>query len=390
VNAPITRTKQQLSPLRVAFAGGGTGGHLCPAVAVAQELLACSPNSEVLFLGSDRPVERAIIEPTGFRHIALRSAAPSAGRIRCLWENGWGVTAAWRALRAFQPDVVLGLGGFPSVPGVLAARLVGAPIALFEPNAVAGRANLALARFAKEVYFHWEQTVVPGCVPRQTGTPLRGCLRAVDRGEARRALGLPAEGQVILIMGGSQGAQAFNRWVIDSLPRVAGHRIDGVSFVHLAGSPEAARAVEAGYQAAGITAHVTPFLHDMALAYRAADLAVVRAGGGTLAEMLAVGLPGVAVPLPRSAGDHQRRNALAFEASGAGECVEQVSLDSRILARVLNLARDREQLAIRAAEARNAGRPRAARAVVENLARLAGREPLPGTTHLERENYITA
>lgn len=363
-----------LAPLRVVFAGGGTGGHLYPAIAAARALEALAPGSEVLFLGSDKPLERRILEPTGYRHVALPTA-PWRGARRALgfaWAQARGLLGAARCLRGFAPDVVLGLGGFPSVGPALAARLLGVPVALFEPNAVPGRANALLARIAQEAFVHWEETPL-ACARVRCGTPVgaRALLPAgLTRAQARAALGLPATGPLLLVMGGSQGAGALNRWAIAAAPALAA---DGAAVLHLAGNVEAARAVEEAYGAAGVVARVEPFFADVGLAYLAADVAVVRAGGATLAEVAAAGLPAVAVPMPGSAGDHQRHNARAFAASGAGLCVEEAALGPETLRTALTIARQEERSEAFRARARASARPDAARAVALRLARLAGR-----------------
>jgi len=245
------------------------------------------------------------------------------------------------------------------------------PVALFEPNAVPGRANALLARLAREAYVHWDET--PLACPRVAcGTPVgaRALARAVDRDEARRRLGLPLDQPVVLIMGGSQGARPLNAWIADAAEVLSG---SGVAVLHLAGSDAAADELAAAYAAAGVRHRVLGFLAEIGLAYRAADLAVVRGGGATLAEVTAVGLPALVVPLPTAVGDHQRLNAAAYAASGAGEWVAQRDLSRETLERVVALARDEERRADLRSRALERARPEAAAALARGLARLAGR-----------------
>lgn len=368
--------------LRIAFAGGGTGGHVCPAVAVAE---AAPPGSEVLFLGSDRAVERRILSRAGLPHVALPAAPLRGGRgllaqARALW-------LAAAHLRRFRPDVVLGLGGFASAPGVLAARALGVPVALFEPNAVPGRANLLLARLARLACVHWPEVSLP-CPTARTGAPLG---RAVARGlaltpdEARAALSLPAGAPTVLVMGGSQGARPLNEWLVRDL-QAALPAGEPPAFVHLAGSEAAVPALQDAYRRAGAPHRVLPFLDEVGLAYRAADLAIVRGGAATLAELSACGLPGVVVPLPSSAGDHQRWNARGFAAQGAGRHVEEAALDAAALGQALGLLRDREALAGMRRSALAAGRPGAAGTVVRLLEHLA-RERASSARRAERETH---
>jgi UDP-N-acetylglucosamine--N-acetylmuramyl-(pentapeptide) pyrophosphoryl-undecaprenol N-acetylglucosamine transferase len=358
---------------RVAFAGGGTGGHLYPAVALARALEDLASHTQVLFLGGRRPLERKILAPTGYPHVALPSA-PWAGARRAprfAWEQLKGFVAARRRLREFEADAVVGLGGFVSLPGVLAARSLGVPVALFEPNAVPGRANQLLASLAAEAYVHFDETQL-ACPVVRCGTPVGPrALTAPSQGEARARLGLPRRGTVILVMGGSQGARPINAWLEASLG--AGAAPGRVAFLHLAGNEEAAAELEKAYRAAGQPHVVLPFLHEMGLAYAAADVAVVRAGGATLAEVTAAGLPALAVPLPNSAGDHQRKNARAYAASGAGRWIEQNDLSPSTLRQLVAEARDPVWLERCRRAAREGGRPDAARSVARRVLRLCGK-----------------
>ncbi|MCO5170597.1 MAG: UDP-N-acetylglucosamine--N-acetylmuramyl-(pentapeptide) pyrophosphoryl-undecaprenol N-acetylglucosamine transferase [Planctomycetes bacterium] len=354
---------------RVLFAGGGTGGHVCPAVAVARALGREAPGAEVLFLGSGRPVERRILEPTGLPYAVVPSAPGRSPR--ALLAQARALVGAYGKVRAFRPDVVLGLGGFASVPGALAGRLVGARLCLFEPNAAAGRANRWLAPLAVEAYAQWEATRL-GCEVRRLGTPLNDAAACdLSPEEARARLGLPAGGRALLVMGGSQGARALNRWIEQALP-VVGEGARGVSFVHLAGGDEEAARLRAAYAAAGVAHAVLPFLTDVGLAYRAADLAVVRGGGATLAELLAVGLPARVVPLRGVADDHQLHNARAFARAGAGVVLAEADLGPAALAEAICALDDEVGLARARQAALLAARPDAATAVARRLVEVAG------------------
>lgn len=370
---PAPASPLALEPLRVLFAGGGTGGHLYPAIAAARGVQALAPGSEVLFVGSERPLEKKILAPTGFRHVALPTAPwrGARGALRFAWEQARGLLAARALIREFAPDVVLGLGGFPSVAPVVAGWWAGVPVALFEPNAVPGRANVLLARLAREAYVHWEATAL-SCRRVPSGTPIgpRALARGVTRDEARSRLRLPADGPVVLVMGGSQGARPINAWIAAQAEALEG---SGVAFLHLAGNGDAADDVAAAYAAARVPHRVLDFLPEIGLAYRAADVAIVRGGGATLAELTAVGLPAVVVPLPSAVGDHQRLNAEAYAASGAGEWVAQDELNQETLQRVVALARNEERRAALRVRALEGARPEAAVAMARRLAALAGR-----------------
>lgn len=357
--------------MRVVFAGGGTGGHVCPAVAVARALAGVAPGSEVLFLGSGRPVERRILEPTGLPYEVV-PAAPLRNPLRFAWATGRGLLRARALLRAFAPDVVLGLGGFASVPGALAGRWLGVPLALFEPNAIPGRANVVLSRLAREAYVHWPEVAGLACPTVATGAPLNAAARStLTRAEARARFGLPEDGPALLVMGGSQGARALNRWVEASLPLLRARR---VHLLHLAGSEPEAASVRMAATRVGVSAAVLPFLADVGAAYRAADLAVVRGGAATLAELLAAGLPARVVPLAGTADDHQVRNGEAFAALGAGDLLPEPLLEPLAMEATLALLDAPERLAQRRQAALAAARPDAARAVARRLLALAGVE----------------
>ncbi|HZU99823.1 MAG TPA: UDP-N-acetylglucosamine--N-acetylmuramyl-(pentapeptide) pyrophosphoryl-undecaprenol N-acetylglucosamine transferase [Planctomycetota bacterium] len=346
--------------MRVLFAGGGTGGHVCPAVAVARALTRLAPETETLFLGTSRPVEKRILDKAELPHIALASAPLGW---RTLGKNARGFMRAYLETRRFMPSVVLGLGGYASAPGVLAGRAVGAKVALFEPNAVPGKATTTLARFAEEVYVRWTQPVATNVV--QTGVPLNEngvAPPSLTKRQARALLDLPEDRPCVLIVGGSQGARPLNRWIMSSIHEVAPR----VSFIHIAGS-EDLDLVRHAYATAEVEARVVPFLDGMGTAYRAATFAVARAGAATLAELAAEGLPAMLVPLPSSALDHQRANARAYELAGGAVVKDESELSEQTLAQVVALCEDEPLLEGLAARARVQARPRAAMAIAERI-----------------------
>lgn len=368
-----------LPATRVLFAGGGTGGHLYPAAAIAGQLCDLAPGSEVLFAGSDRPLERRILADCGYEHRALPTAPWRGlrGAFGFALGQAKGLWAARRLVQEFQPQVVVGLGGFPSVGPALAARLAGIPLVLFEPNASPGKANVLLGRISREAYVHFPQTRL-GCALVSSGTPLDGRALAspsLSKDEARRLLGLEAEGTVILVMGGSQGSRAINAWIERSLSEL-GTKGRDVTFLHLAGSEEQAEPLRAAYAAAGVSHRVLAYLSGIGVAYRAADLGFVRGGGATLAELSAAGLPACVVPLPSSAGDHQRHNARAFALDGGGWVQEEAELGPEAWELLLERAAD-EDWRLRASAILQAGaRPEAADVVARRVIALGqGLEP---------------
>ncbi|MDF1665523.1 MAG: UDP-N-acetylglucosamine--N-acetylmuramyl-(pentapeptide) pyrophosphoryl-undecaprenol N-acetylglucosamine transferase [Planctomycetota bacterium] len=360
--------------LRVLFAGGGTGGHICPAMAVVEALKERDPKTEVLFLGTGRAVERKLLEGAG---LPYEVAAPTRmdRRLRSLpgllGGAAKGLAKAFSAIKRFRPHVVLGLGGYGQVPGVVAARLLNIPYALFEPNRVPGRANRLLSGGAKDIYIQWAGTETMLRKPERavrTGTPVRKqALATLSQDEARRELGLPLSKPVLLIVGGSQGAKPLNDWAEQVFETVRRPRF---SIIHLAGSGDSARSLNRVYERAGVAHAVFPFRADMGPLYAASDLVFCRAGGATLAEVTAAGLPSIAVPYPHAVDDHQRANARSL---GAGALIrEQTDLGMGTfdeIAECLSTGRQLEELA---RHSRAIGCPDAAMEVAKRLEMLAG------------------
>ncbi len=352
--------------MRLLLCGGGTGGHLFPAVAVAEEWLAA--NGEVLFVGSGRQTERAVLGRLGYpwRGISVvglqgRGLRGLAGLLKLPMALGQSLSI----LREFRPDVVLGVGGYSSGPVIAAARLARIPCALQEQNALPGLTNRLLAPLVQRAFVSFPETA--GCFGAKAvvaGNPVRRALRepgAVSRAEGR--LGL-------FIFGGSLGAHALNVAAAGMAP-LLGELSGRLEVVHQTGDQDLAEA-EAAWRGAGVEARVLPFIHDMAAAYGAADLIVCRAGATTLAELAALGKASLLVPYPHAVNNHQELNARAFERAGAAEVIVQRDLTPRLLAeRVRALLADAPRRERMAAAARGLGRPEAAATIARELARLA-------------------
>jgi UDP-N-acetylglucosamine--N-acetylmuramyl-(pentapeptide) pyrophosphoryl-undecaprenol N-acetylglucosamine transferase len=362
-----------MKPLRVLIAGGGTGGHLYPGIAVARELLRRRPDAVVTFAGTSRGIESRVLPREGFALDLLRSAglkgASAAGWLRGAALLPLSALDAWRIVSRRSPDVVIGVGGYSSGPVVLVAALRRVPTMLLEQNAVPGATNRALARVVKAAAVTFESTVTYfGRRGFVAGNPVRPEFLAIGGApEARRAG--PAR---VLIFGGSQGAHAINVAMVEAAPRLAAGP-GRVAITHQTGERDL-ELVRDGYRRAGLEARVEPFLFTMDREMTAADLVVCRAGATTIAELTAAGRPAVFIPLPTAADDHQRRNAEVLVAAGAAELIEQKDLTGDGLsARILALAGDPDRRAAMAAAARRFARPDAARAIVERVLELAGR-----------------
>lgn len=362
-----------MSAPRVVIAGGGTGGHLYPGVAVARELLRQVPDAQVTFAGTARGIEARVLPQEQFELDLLRSAglkrtSPTA-LVRGLALVPLGLVDAWRIISRRSPDLVIGVGGYSSGPVVLVAALRGIPTMVLEQNAVPGFTNRRLARFVSAAAVTFESTVSYfGRRAFVTGNPVRPEFLAIDDVPAA-ASAAPAR---ILIFGGSQGAHAINVAMVEAAPKLAASR-GRMAITHQTGERDL-ELVRDGYRRAGLEARVEPFLFHMDREMTAADLVVCRAGATTIAELTAAGRPAIFIPLPTAADDHQRRNAEALAAAGAAEVIEQKDLTGESMAsRILALASDAERRRAMSAAARRLARPEAAQTIVRKALELAGR-----------------
>ncbi len=356
--------------MKILFAGGGTGGHLMPALALAEEVLARRADAEVVFVGARRGLEARILPGRPHRHHLLPLEPLHR---RAWWRNVWWPVAgvrAWRAvgrvLDAERPALVVGTGGYASGPLVWRAQRRGVPTAVQEQNAYPGIATRLLARGARQVHLGFPESrarlrVGPATQVFALGNPI---LRPAPgpRDAAVRSLGLDPARATLLVFGGSQGARALNEAVAAAL---AARLLDAVNVVWGTGERHAAR-----YEALAVSGRVVVrgFLDPIAAAYRAADLVVCRAGAMTTAELCAWGKPSVLVPLPTAAADHQTHNARALVDAGAALLLREQDLTGDTLAGAVHDALARpERLAGLAAAARARGNPDAVAAIVSKI-----------------------
>lgn len=349
--------------MRVALAGGGTGGHLFPGLAVAERLR--GPGGAPVLFGSGREAERAWAD--GRATVVARRAPRLPGRRgaapRFALELSREVLRTFRELGVRRPHLVIGLGGYASVAPGIAALLRGLPVLLLEQNAVPGKANRLLARLGGRVAASYEESL--GYLPekarrraRVLGNPLRASLEAGRRVPER--FGLSPDAPILLVTGGSQGARGLNARILEAAGAI-GER--GGQVIHLAGPDDEAWARRA-WAAAGVRSFVRAFTRDMGDVYRTADLVVSRAGGTTLAELAALGRPSVLVPFPAATDDHQTRNAEVFVRAGAARRVAEADLDpERFREAVADLLFDPERLAAMERAARSLAVPDAAERV---------------------------
>ena len=327
-----------MSNLRVIIAGGGTGGHVFPAMALAEALLRRgSGNREVLFVGSEGGLEADLVPRHGYK-IQLLKVGKLKGsawsvRARTLAGLPLAVGAALGILRRFKPDVVVGVGGYASAPVVMAASLLRLPVALLEQNAVPGVTNRVLSRFARRVVtaFQHAQGYFPAGKAVLLGNPIRAevaaALLAIKSAQEKAALGEPP---CLLVLGGSQGARPVNELVCAALPRLM-RQVPGLRVIHQTGPADQER-VAARYEELGVEARVEAFIRDMVTAYEPAWLMVGRSGASTVSELTLAGLPALLIPYPFAADDHQAKNAEEVDKAGGAMVLRQAELTPTALA----------------------------------------------------------
>ncbi len=356
------------------LAGGGTGGHLMPGIAVAEALRAARPGDRIVFVTSSRALDRAILEPGGFEMEPLCVEPwPGAPRawprfVRCWFRSR---RQARSLLRSLHPDAVLGLGGFAAGPTVVEAARAGIRTALLNPDARAGRANRYLARRVERVFVQWPVACRSLPDPRRAvvaGCPVRRAFASVDAGQARRRLALRELDPVLVVTGASQGARTINDALIEAWPWFV-RQHPNWQLVHLSGTGDYER-VRAAYARAGVTAKVLAFSHDMHAVLAAADVVVSRAGASTLAELCVVGRPGILLPYPWHRDRHQYANAEQLVSAGAALLVEDqrdAEANARALLAALERLCDARVRAAMARMARSLARPDAAEVVARWL-----------------------
>ena len=363
------------TPLRVVVAGGGTGGHLFPGIAVADEFRRRHAESRVLFVGAGRPFEKEALGRAGFPQATI---AIEGIKGRGLWAKLTATMkipgALWRSagiLSETVADIVIGVGGYAAGPVALAAWLKGIPVVLCEQNTVPGITNRMLFPVARRVYISFADT--RGRIAPQkrclTGNPVRQEIldSAVDSDRD------DAGPFTVLVVGGSQGAHAINLAVIDALEHLENKA--ALRFVHQTGIHDEEMVISA-YALAGVEAEAKAFFHDMATRYRQADLVVCRAGATTVAEITTLGKVALFVPYPFAADDHQRHNARFLVDAGAALMVLEKALTGEGLAHEIDrLSGDPGLLAQMAGKSRALGRPQAAREIVDDCYRLLGKDP---------------
>lgn len=378
--------------MRVLIAGGGTGGHLYPGIALARELMRRDPSILVTFAGTAQGIEAKVVPRENFALDLIRVAGLK-GKSRLERARGFlllpvAATDAWRVLSKRRPDVVIGVGGFASGPVLALAAARGYPTMLLEQNAVPGVTNRLLARVVRAAAVNFDTALVyfprtgfvagnpvrPEFFPAQNEERNDTTSRPFDSVDAASggdlAQGEPHDAARVLIFGGSQGAHAINVAMVAAAARLAASGIR-LAITHQTGERDLVL-VRTAYQRAGLAARAEAFIYEIAREMKAADVAICRAGATTLAELAASGTPAILVPLPNATDDHQRRNAEVVARAGAAVALEERDLTGDTLAATITeLVGDPERRRRMAIAARRLARPDAAQRIADRVEQLA-------------------
>lgn len=358
-----------MSELRVLIVGGGTGGHIIPALAVARELVA-RHSAEILFIGTERGMEIRLVPEAGFR-LRLINVGPLKNvslltRLRTFTDLPASILACRGLIREFRPSVVFGVGGYASGPGMAAALQMRVPTLAFEPNAMPGFANRLVGKRVQAAAVNFPAAARWFRNPEVTGIPVRPEFFTISP---------PPPGPPhLLVFGGSQGARLFNQ----SLPKIVSellNAVPGLTILHQSGARHA-ESTQAAYTASGADPsqwRVEPFLNDMPFRFAQAHLVMARSGASTVAELAAAGKPALLVPFAAAADDHQKRNAEVMVDAGAASMLDENDLEvpGRLLDALTGLLVSSQKLAAMASAARTQAHPDAAERIADRLAALA-------------------
>lgn len=367
--------------MKLIVAGGGTGGHLFPGIAVAEEFLSRDDRNQVVFVGSEKGIEARTIPQLGYK-LELISAAGVRGKSSLAKLKGatmllYGYAQSRKLLQQHRPDLVLGVGGYASLPMVLAAKGMNIPHFIHEQNSLPGMANKVLSRIADKVFISLEESArfFPKDSTLLTGNPLRRQILDVLISEGNK----PSETSEmkdrfhLFIFGGSQGAHALNVALPQAVAQLPVEEQKRLTITHQTGKDDH-QSVLSAYQAINFEADVRPFIDDMATAYHKADLVICRAGATTIAEVTALGKPCLFIPFPHATDDHQRLNAEALLKKGACEMLLERDLNGTqlitLMRRLMNNPSELLQMSLNAA---GLARIDAARIIVDEM--LKGTQP---------------
>ena len=369
-----TESRKEATPLtgelRVIISGGGTGGHIFPAISIANEVRRRYPDSKILFVGAEKRMEMERVPRAGYEITGLPVMGFDRKR---LWRNFkvvfkllGSMGKAKKIIRDFKPDIAVGVGGYASGPTLKAAQKAGVPTLLQEQNSYAGVTNKMLAKKAKVICVAYDgmERFFPAETIVKTGNPIRSSILECDKtqSEAKEVLGFSAEKPLLLVVGGSLGSLTINNAVKAALDAF---EEAGISVLWQTGKFYAEECADAAKGRKGITA--TPFIDDMAVAYRAADLVVSRAGASTISELQLLGKPSILVPSPNVAEDHQTKNAMALVNQQAAEMIPDAEAVEKLKVKVTELITNSKRLEEMGINILKMALPRSAERIVDKL-----------------------
>lgn len=357
--------------MKVIFAGGGTGGHLMAGLSIAQEISSRFPGAHIIFFGTNKKGESGYIGKSSYEFKQIE-ACKLTSFIRLplfIFVSLIGIIHSMINIVRIKPDIIVGLGGYGSALPVVAAYVVGVPIVLIEQNVIPGRANLIMSRWADAILCHWESTKnrfkKAGSIS-VTGIPIRNGIVGNETEVVKNPFGLASQGKTLLVMGGSQGAQAINKVLLQSIPKLKA-LIPGLQIIHLTGK-EGYKEAKDAYDNLGISSFVSEFSSEIGIAYRLADLVICRAGANTIAEISAVGIPAILIPYPYATDNHQYWNAYELARIGGAVIIKQDELKpERLTELVSDLLLNDEKLDNMKKINRGLSKPFAAEKVVDKI-----------------------
>ncbi|HPD56844.1 MAG TPA: undecaprenyldiphospho-muramoylpentapeptide beta-N-acetylglucosaminyltransferase [Smithellaceae bacterium] len=356
--------------MRVIIAGGGTGGHLFPGIALAEEFLKRSGEAKILFIGTQRGMEAKLLPQLGFELKTIDVEGIKGRGLGALVKSVYQIPVSmWQSrgiIKEFKPNIVIGVGGYASGPAVIAAYLMKIPTAIAEQNALPGLTNRILGKFVKKIFVTYQQTAryFPPAKVMVSGNPVRAAFAAINNTERDKK-----DCRQLLVFGGSQGAEAINRAIIRILPRLQKMKRK-ICIIHQTGTKQADK-IKKVYEKYAMKAHVLPFIVDMVKAYKSADLIICRAGATSLAEITAAGRAAILIPYPYAANDHQAKNARAMAEAGAAVVLYEHELsDGKLYDIIEELLIDEKKIRQMEAKAASLGNIKAAANIVDTCIKL--------------------
>ncbi len=356
--------------IRVVITGGGTGGHLYPGIALAEELRRRDPSTEIIFMGNERGIEAKVIPREGYpiRFIPASGFVGKGigGKITSVFRLLKGIRESYRYLGEMMPDLVVGTGGYVSLGPVISARLLSIPVMIMEQNSVPGRTNRLLGHIADAICITYQESMArfPKSKVYLTGNPVREKVLRGSRTSALRLFSLREDLFTVFVFGGSSGATSINRAVVDGLQYLLDLK-GSIQFLHQTGEQDF-EFVRDSYRSYGFEGTVTPYIYQMPEAYAVADIVVSRAGATTIAELCATGKPAILIPYPHAAGNHQEVNARRLAELGAALMIKDSELSGKRLAdEIIRLFNDGEFRNFMKKKAMGFGKPDAVRKIAD-------------------------